>query len=151
MQFQGRAFGAAFLLPLLGAVGATSVRSQGYPAASTRFVCTVASVTDGDTFRCRETEATGREIRVRLSGVSARERDRSCSPGHPCPVASAEAASAELRRLALGQQLQCRLANMTYGRRAAFCRRSDGLDLSCAMVASGAAARWDSHWGRHRC
>ena len=115
------------------------------------FPCTVASITDGDTFRCVERGSDGKQIRVRLSGVSARERDGSCSPGHPCPAASAEAATAELQRLALGQPLQCRNVGSTYGRIAAFCRRPDGLDLSCAMVASGTAARWDRYWGNHRC
>jgi endonuclease YncB( thermonuclease family) len=115
------------------------------------FTCTVASITDGDTFRCAELEHDGRQIRVRLSGISARERDGSCSPNHPCPAASAEASTAALERLASGQSLACRQVGTTYRRRAAFCQRSDGTDLSCAMVASRMAERWERYWGDHRC
>lgn len=38
--------------------------------------CVVASITDGDTLRCRD------GTRIRLHAVAARERDGSCSPGH---------------------------------------------------------------------
>lgn len=116
-----------------------------------RFPCTVASITDGDTLRCRETDQDGRQIRVRVSGINARETDGTCSPGHPCPDATASAATAALRRLASGQVLLCRAVGMSYRRVAAFCSNEAGTDLSCAMVASGTAARWDRHWGRHRC
>lgn len=115
------------------------------------FTCSVDRITDGDTFRCMENDANGRQIRLRLSGIAARETDGSCADGHPCPTASAEAATAELRRLAAGQRLTCQNVGTTYGRIAAFCQRDDGLDLSCAMVASGTAEKWDRYWGRHRC
>lgn len=115
------------------------------------FVCTVASVTDGDTFRCVETGADARQIRVRLSGVAARERDGSCRRDHPCPAASAEAATNALETLVVGQQLECRQVGTSYKRRAAFCRREDGTDLSCAMVQTGTVARWDRYWENHRC
>lgn len=115
------------------------------------FPCTVASITDGDTFRCEERGADGKQIRIRLSGVAARERDGTCSPGHPCPDASAEAATAEMERLAAGQSLECSQEGMSFNRIAAFCRLPDGTDLSCAMVASGTALKWDRHWEGHRC
>jgi endonuclease YncB( thermonuclease family) len=115
------------------------------------FSCTVASVTDGDTFRCAETGADGRQIRVRLAGIAARERDGTCLVGHPCPTASADAATAEMERLASGQVLSCDPNGTTFGRIAAFCVRSDGTDLSCAMIESGTVERWDRYWGAHRC
>lgn len=116
------------------------------------FRCTVSSITDGDTLRCSETEADGRQIRVRLSGIAARERDGSCSPGHPCPAATPEEAAGTLASLAEGQVLTCSDEGRTFNRRAAFCRRvSDGADLSCAMVQGGFAARWERYWGTHRC
>ena len=115
------------------------------------FTCTVEQVTDGDTFRCREENERGGAIRVRLSGVAARESDGSCSPGHPCPSASAEAATAELRRLADGEALTCRPVGETYGRVAAFCRTTQGIDLSCAMVESGTVLKWRRYWGWHIC
>jgi endonuclease YncB( thermonuclease family) len=124
---------------------------EGDGSPADRFSCAVVSITDGDTLRCFEEGPDGRPIRVRLSGISAREADGSCSPEHPCPDASAEAAMAELSRLATGQVLGCREVGRSYGRVAAFCRRPDGGDLSCAMVASGTAARWDRYWGDHRC
>lgn len=145
--------GAASMMLLLAGgtvVGAGMAQRQPSEAAS-GFACTVSSVTDGDTLRCLELEPDGRAIRVRISGIAARERDGSCSAGHPCPGASADESAAALERLAVGQRLQCTMANRSYGRRAAFCRRSDGIDLSCAMVRSGMAARWDRHWGRHHC
>src|SRR3546814_19374155 len=37
----------------------------------------------------------------------------------------------------------------TYGRVAAFCERSDGVDLSCAMVESGTALKWERYWQGH--
>ncbi len=115
------------------------------------FTCSVGSVTDGDTFRCREQDSAGRSIRVRLSGVAARESDGSCSPGHPCPSSSAEVATAELQRLTAAETLTCRPVGKTYGRVAAFCTTSAGTDLSCAMVDSGTVLKWPKYWGLHRC
>lgn len=115
------------------------------------FTCTVASITDGDTLRCAEEDANGRQIRVRISGIDAREKDGSCAPGHPCASAPPEVATAELARLADGQVLTCKPAGETYGRVAAWCSRADGTDVSCAMMASGTVARWWKYWGLHRC
>lgn len=109
------------------------------------FSCSVASITDGDTLRCQD------GTRVRLSGVAARERHGSCSPGHPCPNASAEDATAMLESLAAGEVLTCRPVGSTYGRVAAFCSNSAGVDLSCAMVESGTAAKWERYWQGHNC
>lgn len=115
-------------------------------ASADTFPCTVAHITDGDTFRCEEVGSDGKQIRIRLSGVAARERDGSCTVGHPCPTASAEAATAELTRLATGKQLECDNVGKTYERIAAFCRLPDGADLSCSMVASGTTVRWEKYW-----
>src|SRR6476620_11611524 len=71
------------------------------------FTCTVAVVHDGDTLRCAERGSDGRQLRIRVSGIDARELDGSCAPGHPCASAAPEAAIAALERLAAGQQLQC--------------------------------------------
>ena len=142
----GTVWGVATEDPTGEVAGATNAA-----ASDGGFACTVASVTDGDTLRCEEAGADGRAIRVRLSGIAARERDGSCSPGHPCPDASAEAATSALRRLAEGEVLRCTPDGETYGRVAAFCSTQRGLDLSCAMVESGTAARWDRYWGAHAC
>jgi endonuclease YncB( thermonuclease family) len=128
---------------------ASTVESSEPPEGS--FTCTVVHITDGDTFRCGETDAIGREIRVRVSGIDARESDGSCAPGHPCADAPPQMAKAELTRVAEGQVLTCEAVGETYGRVAAFCARRDGTDLSCAMMRSGTVARWNKYWGRHRC
>lgn len=119
--------------------------------AGDTFRCTVASVTDGDTLSCTEADENGRHLRVRLSGIAAREADGTCTQGHPCPSASAEAATAVLHRLASSEALTCTQVGTTYGRVAAFCRRSDGIDLSCAMVESETVLIWERYWGRHGC
>lgn len=120
-------------------------------AAPPSFTCTVAAVHDGDTLRCSERGPDGRQIRVRISGIDARELDGSCAPGHPCASAPPEAATAALERLASGQRLQCAPENMTYGRIAAFCVNAAGVDVSCAMLKSGTVALWPRYWGDHRC
>src|SRR6218665_3344887 len=51
-------------------------------ASSNGFQCQVSNITDGDTLRCAD------GTRVRLHAVAAREKDETCSPGHPCPPAS---------------------------------------------------------------
>jgi endonuclease YncB( thermonuclease family) len=98
--------------------------------------CRVASVTDGDTLRCLD------GVRIRLHAVAARELDGSCSPGHPCPAASAEAATRELRRLAAGQSLSCSPTGRSYNRVTAICWTTSGTEINCAMVRSGTALLW---------
>lgn len=127
------------------------VKSSNDGLPSGRFTCTVAHITDGDTFRCAEQDATGREIRVRVSGLDAREKDGTCAPGHPCASAPAQAATAELSQLIQGQVLTCEPVGETYHRVAAWCTRRDGTDVSCAMMASGTVALWPKYWGSHRC
>lgn len=133
----------------LALAGCSAAVGEEVPAGDA-FACTVASITDGDTLRCFETELDGRQIRVRLSGIAARERDGTCGSG-PCPTASAEAATAVLESLALGEQMTCRQVGDTHGRRAAFCDLPSGVDLSCAMVASGTVKVWTRYWGGHAC
>ncbi|MDB5692989.1 MAG: hypothetical protein JWO81_2052 [Alphaproteobacteria bacterium] len=109
------------------------------------FSCTVAYVHDGDTFGCTDGK------RIGVAGTDARELDGSCLPGHPCPGALPEQATAALGRLIDGQTLSCEASGPPRSRIAAFCRRSDGKDVSCAMLESGTVARWDLNWGAHRC
>lgn len=131
--------GAAAGAPMFGGAGRLITGNNG------SFSCAVVSVHDGDTMRCQD------GTRVRLSGIDARELNGSCAPGHPCAGAPAEAATARLEQLALGWSFVCEDEGRTYNRRAGFCRRSDGLDLSCAMLASGTVAKWGRYWRGHRC
>lgn len=130
-------------------------------AAGSAFVCTPTAVWDGDgPIWCAEGP------RIRLSGIAAREIDGSCQPGHPCPSASGVEARDQLVRLLGGSRgrlatghvrvvaapMNCRSDGSAKGSRtAAWCRTSSGVDLNCAMVASGRAVRWQRYWGRHRC
>lgn len=100
------------------------------------FACDVAYVNDGDTLRCRD------GTRVRLHAIAARETDNSCSPGHPCPTASAATSTAALTRLA-GNRITCIRIGQSYERVTAICHNTSGVEINCAMVESGAAVTWD--------
>lgn len=106
--------------------------------------CEVDYVTDGDTLRCRD------GVRIRLHAVAARERDGRCSPGHPCPTASAEAATAQLQRLAGGKVIRCEPTGRSYNRTTAICWTPAGEEINCAMIQSGTAVVWDRFNRRSR-
>lgn len=103
----------------------------------THLSCAVAYVNDGDTLRCQD------GTRIRLHAVAARESDGSCSPGHPCPAATAESAAAVLRRLADGRTLSCRRTGRSYDRITAICWTPEGVEINCAMIRSGTTLIWE--------
>ncbi len=108
------------------------------------FLCAVVSIVDGDGLRCQDATA------VRLAGVNARElHGAPCPRGRPCPAMPARQSRAVLSRMALGKTLRCRSVDISYRRIVARCSVG-GVDLSCAMIAAGAAVRWDSYWRRYR-
>lgn len=125
------------------------------------FTCTPTAVWDGDgPIWCAEGP------RIRLAGIAARETDGSCSPGHPCPAASAQDARDHLvgllggakGRLSTGhirvsaRPMLCRSDGGAGGSRtAAWCVTASGVDINCAMIASGRALRWKRYWRGHRC
>lgn len=110
------------------------------PAVDDRITCTVVRVHDGDgPIWCAEGP------RIRLTAIAARELDESCNPHHPCPAASGASAKAALTKLAMGKVLQCEPTGRSYGRTTAWCWRPDGVELNCAMVQGGWAARWDRY------
>lgn len=130
-------------------------------AAGQSFICTPVRVWDGDgPIWCAEGP------RVRLSGIAAREMDGTCSPGHPCPNASAEQARDTLVRLVgkpagkssqghvlvIGPALKCMSVGGAGGKRtAAWCVSPKTGDISCAMIKSGHAKKWPKYWGNHIC
>lgn len=133
---------------------------QAIPAGET-FRCTPTRVWDGDgPIWCAEGP------RIRLAGIAAREMDGTCSPGHPCPAASAEAArdglvhligkptgrSREGHVLVQGTPLTCQSTGSAGGSRlGAWCQTARGSDLSCEMVRLRLASRWDRYWRGKRC
>lgn len=129
--------------------------------AGQSFACTPTAVWDGDgPIWCAEGP------HIRLSGIAAREMDGTCSPGHPCPDATAEQAKAALvnlvgkptgtgphgHTLVKGPAMRCTSVGGAGGNRtAAWCVSLQGGDINCAMVAGGWAARWDRYWKGHQC
>ena len=116
-----------------------AVKSKQTAAAPTadRFACDVAYVNDGDTLRCED------GTRIRLHAVAARETDETCSPGHPCPTASAASATAELRRLAANRTNTCERIGQSYNRITAICWTPADVEINCAMIRSGTTVVWD--------
>jgi endonuclease YncB( thermonuclease family) len=104
--------------------------------SATQFDCRVSRVSDGDSLRCAD------GTRIRLHAVAARETDGTCSPGHPCPNASAASATAKLNELARGQTLRCEKTGASYDRVTAICRTQANVEINCAMVRSGTALVW---------
>jgi endonuclease YncB( thermonuclease family) len=129
--------------------------------AGQSFSCTPTRVWDGDgPIWCEEGP------RVRLAGIAAREMDGTCRDNQPCPRASAEQSrdalanllgkpigqSREGHILVKGDKLACRSEGGAGGNRtAAWCVSPTHGDLSCAMVKTGYALRWDRYWRRNRC
>ena len=130
--------------------------AQAIPAGTT-FKCTPTRVWDGDgPIWCAEGP------RVRLAGIAAREMDGTCSTGHPCPAASAEAARDGLVRLVgkptgrsreghvlvRGLPLTCHsTGSARRGSVGAWCLTSRGTDLSCAIIRSGLAKKLEAVLG----
>lgn len=131
-------------------------------------------VPDGEMFRCMPTRVWDGDgpiwcaegPRIRLAGIAAREMDESCRPNHPCPPQSGRAARDHLVALlggprgeantghiiVQGPMLICESEGSARGSRtAAWCRRPDGVQLSCAMVTDGYALRWEIYDPNRRC
>jgi endonuclease YncB( thermonuclease family) len=146
---------------------AAAPTENGPAPVSEKFDCTPASVHDGDTFACAD------GTKVRVAGINAREiewdgsrmEDAGCNDGAPCPSVDAVAARDKLvallghavrsgsfgRVYVSGPALACASNGTSYDRIAAWCVSPASGDISCDMVKSGAAARWDHFWRDHRC
>jgi len=111
-------------------------------AAGSRFPCTVVSVYDGDgPINCAEVDAEGKQVRVRVKGIEARDSDNTCRLADRCPSASGAEAKAALTRLAVGR-IECVSHGPSYNRVDAFCVNAQGQDVSCEMLRTGTAVRW---------
>lgn len=101
-------------------------------ATGIAFTCQVASIHDGDTFRCAD------GTRVRLSAIDTPEMPGACQRGRQFAPGDPHAARNALAGMIAGRTVQCRRVGMSYNRVVALCsvgRR----DLSCAMWRSGYA------------
>ena len=110
-------------------------------------ICVVASVTDGDTFRCTN------GARVRIAAIEANELHGGCHLLRCAPM-PARRAKAYLTGLIARRSLTCRPVDISYSRVVATCRLPDGSDLGCMMVRAGAAMWWESYarrYGLGRC
>lgn len=135
--------------------------ASGSVPAGQSFECTPIRVWDGDgPVWCAEGP------KVRLSGIAAREIDETCRSNQPCPEASAADARDYLvslvgrptgksehgHVLVQGPTMRCISTGSAGGSRTgAWCVSPRGGDLSCAMITSGYALKWDRYWGNHRC
>lgn len=113
--------------------GASVRRNYERMLSAAIFLCTVVSVTDGDTFRCAD------GTRVRLQAIDAPEagpcpRGRGCTPGDP------RKSRAVLTRIVLHKKLRCERTGKSYDRVTAWCSVA-GADVSCAMYRGGWAVR----------
>jgi len=107
--------------------------------ASALIACLNPTAVDGDNVRCDG-------VNMRIIGVNAREADGSCRGSAPCPAMSGADAREVLQRLVRGG-LQYRVEYFdTYDRPVITGRLADGRDLSCALIAVDAAARWAAYW-----
>jgi endonuclease YncB( thermonuclease family) len=122
-------------------------------APSTAFSCTVTRVHDGDgPLRCSN------GIKVRIAGVQAPDFE-SASPcraadsrraNYLCDDAAAKRSQRIVERLVLRKTLECESTGRSYSRVVAGCVLPDGRSLSCAVIASEAAVRWDRYWRQYR-
>ena len=136
---------AAIAFILFSALGQASSSAAVDTASGREFPCTVQSVYDGDgPINCAETDTSGKQVRVRLRGIEAREADNSCRYPNLCPEASGAEAKAQLTRLAVGR-LECTSFGPSYNNVDARCSNPSGQDISCEMLRSGAAVRWPQY------
>ncbi|MEG3089397.1 thermonuclease family protein [Sphingomonas sp. PB4P5] len=118
--------------------------------AAASFLCLVTRVHDGDgPLWC------GNGMKVRVAGIQAPDFEnaepcRKPKPNYVCSDAQAERSRRIVERLALNKTMSCQPVGRSYQRVVARCTLPDGRSLSCAILAAGAAARWDSYWHRYR-
>ena len=114
------------------------------------FSCTVNRVHDGDgPLWCAEGP------KVRIAGIQAPDFEsaepcRQRRARYVCSDARARASQRTVSALVLHRRLTCQALEPSYSRIVARCRLLDGRDLSCAVLAAGAATRWERYWQRYR-
>lgn len=121
-------------------------------AAADPFDCTVTRVHDGDgPLWCSN------GIKVRVAGIQAPDfesaepchRQGASRANYTCDDAAADRSQRTVERLVLHQTMRCQPVGMSYKRVVARCTLADGRSLSCAVIAAGAAVRWDRYWRQY--
>lgn len=116
------------------------------------FICEVVRVHDGDgPLWCRSGE------KVRIAGIQAPDYEAAAPCRRPvaqqrnylCDNQAADRSKRIVSALTLRQRLTCQPVGTSYARIVARCTLPDGRSLSCAVIASGAAVRWDQYWRRY--
>jgi endonuclease YncB( thermonuclease family) len=114
------------------------------------FLCLVTRVHDGDgPLWCKN------GIKVRVAGVQAPDFEnaepcRRRRPAYVCSDVKAARSQHIVEKLTLNRSMTCQPVGKSYQRVVARCTLADGRSLSCAVIAAGAATRWDSYWRRYR-
>ncbi len=101
--------------------------------------CHVIAVADADTVRCAD------GTRIRLAGISARERDGSCNSAPDCPTMRHAQAQPIAARLMLARTIRFRVVGVSYGRPV-----GDNPAIRCALVRSGAVVPWVRYMRQYR-
>lgn len=123
---------------MLGRLGIQTVDTS----TGRTFPCTVVKVMDGDgPVICEEEDQLGRQVRVRMRGIEARDGDGNCRIAQGCPEMNWEEARAVLTRIA-GARMNCLSHDAYRDRVDAFCSTPSGVDVNCELVRMGAAVRW---------
>lgn len=121
-------------------------------AASAPFSCTVSRVHDGDgPLWCTN------GIKVRIAGVQAPDfqsaepckRPDARRSSYTCNNDAARRSQKIVERLVLHRTMTCQPMGQSYNRVVARCTLPDGRSLSCAVIAAGAAIRWDRYWRQY--
>lgn len=118
-------------------------------ASLSTFSCEVIRVHDGDgPLWCRN------GVKVRVAGIQAPDYEsaqpcRTDRANYVCDDRAAAASQRVAQRLTLHRRLTCQPVDRSYKRVVARCTLPDGRSLSCAMLAVGAATRWDTYWRRY--
>lgn len=103
-------------------------------AAAALFTCASPQAVDGDTLRC----GAGVGL-VRLIGIDAPELPGHCARWRQCTPGDGEAARGALRSLIAGRAVRCESSGRDVFNRVLARCSAGGIDLSCAMIARGAA------------
>lgn len=74
---------------------------------------------------------------------------RASHPAYTCDDAAADRARVIVTHMVLHRTLTCQPVGRSYARIVATCTFADGRDLSCAVLAAGAAVVWETYWRRY--